>query len=100
VERVAERAGLAIPNRRIPLAIARVLASIVEGSAKLVRAKKPPLINKARYKFLGLNLDFSIEKARRVLGYQPPFTFEQGMERAMAEHRPSDARQTAEAAAR
>ena len=52
------------------------------------RAKNPPIINKARFKFLALNLDYSIEKARRVLGYQPPFTFERGIERAMAEHRP------------
>jgi 2-alkyl-3-oxoalkanoate reductase len=99
VERVAALAGLDIPSRHIPLPVARLLASIVEGTAKLLRAKKPPIINKARYKFLGLNLDYSIEKARRVLGYQPPFAFEEGMERAMAEHRPSDSRQPAEATA-
>ena len=67
--------------------------------AKLRGAKNPPIINKARFKFLGLNLDYSIEKARRVLGYQPPFTFEQGIERAMAEHRPPDAREPAAVAA-
>ena len=61
---------------------------MVEGGAKLRGAKNPPIINKARFKFLGLNLDYSIDKARRVLGYQPPFTFEQGIEQAMAEHRP------------
>jgi nucleoside-diphosphate-sugar epimerase len=99
VGRVADLAGLAVPNRHIPLPVARVLASLVEGTAKLLRSKKPPLINKARYKFLGLNLDYSIEKARRVLGYQPPITFEEGMERAMAEHRPSETRQPAGAAA-
>ena len=65
---------------------------MVEGDAKLRGAKNPPIINKARFKFLGLNLDYSIEKARRVLGYQPPFTFEQGIERAMAEHRPPASR--------
>src|ERR1700748_976197 len=75
VGQVAEHAGLSMPSRHIPLALARGLASVVDRTAKLLRAKKPPLINKARYKFLGLNLDFSIEKARRVLGYQPPFTF-------------------------
>ena len=98
VGRVAGLAGLETPTRHIPLPVARVLAQVVEGTAKLLRAKRPPLINKARYKFLGLNLDYSIEKARRVLGYEPPFTFEEGMERAMAEHRPSDSRQPAGAA--
>ncbi len=89
VGRVAELAGLRPPTRRIPLRLARFLANLVESVAKLRGAENPPLINKARYKFLGLNLDFSIEKVRRVLGYQPPFTFEQGIERAMAEHQPS-----------
>ncbi len=99
VGRVAELAGLAIPTRHIPLPAARILAQVVEGAARLLRAKKPPLINKARYKFLGLNLDYSIEKARRVLGYQPPFTFDEGIERAIAEHRPSGSPRPAEAAA-
>jgi 2-alkyl-3-oxoalkanoate reductase len=99
VGRVAELAGLRVPTRHIPLPVARVLANVVEGIARLLGSKKPPLINKARYKFLGLNLDYSIDKARRVLGYQPPFTFDEGIERAMAEHRPSDSREPAAAAA-
>ncbi len=92
IGRVAELAGLKPPTRRIPLGLARFLATVVEGAAKLRGAQNPPLINKARFKFLGLNLDYSIDKARRVLGYQPPFTFEQGIERAMAEHRPNQFR--------
>jgi nucleoside-diphosphate-sugar epimerase len=92
IGRVAELAGLKPPTRRIPLRLARFLANLVEGAAKLRGARNPPLINKARFKFLGLNLDYSIEKARRVLGYAPPFTFEQGIERAMAEHRPGATR--------
>jgi nucleoside-diphosphate-sugar epimerase len=89
VSRVAELAGLKPPTRRIPLPLARILANTVEGIAKFRGAKNPPFINKARFKFVGLHLDYSIEKARRVLGYQPPFTFEEAIERAMAEHRPA-----------
>jgi nucleoside-diphosphate-sugar epimerase len=88
VGRVAELAGLNPPTRHIPLGLAKFLAIAVEGVAKLRGAKNPPIINKARYKFLGLNLDYSIEKARRLLGYQPPYRFEPAIERAMAEHRP------------
>jgi nucleoside-diphosphate-sugar epimerase len=88
VGRVAELAGLKPPTRHIPLGLARFLATVVEGGAKLRGAKNPPIINKARFKFLGLNLDYSIDKARRVLSYQPPFTFDQAIERAMAEHAP------------
>jgi 2-alkyl-3-oxoalkanoate reductase len=89
VGRVAELAGLQPPTRHIPLVLAKYLAALVEGVAKLRKAKKPPIINKARFKFLGLNLDYSIEKARRILGYQPPFSFDQAIERAMAEHQAS-----------
>ncbi len=100
VGRVAELAGLKPPTRRLPLKMAKFLATVVEGGAKLRGAKNPPIINKARFKFLGLNLDYSIEKARRVLGYQPPFTFEQGIERAMAEHGPVPAGPVAVTAAK
>jgi nucleoside-diphosphate-sugar epimerase len=85
VSRVAQLDGLKPPTRKIPLKLAKVLATVVEGIARARGAKRPPLINKARYKFLGLNLDYSIEKARRVLGYNPPFTFEQGIDAAMAD---------------
>jgi nucleoside-diphosphate-sugar epimerase len=88
VGRVAELAGLQPPTRHIPLGLAKFLATVVEGVAKLRGAKNPPLINKARYKFLGLNLDYSIDKARKVLGYQPPYGFDEAIERAMEEHRP------------
>jgi nucleoside-diphosphate-sugar epimerase len=99
VGRVAELAGLKAPTRRLPLGLARILANVVEGGARLRGAKNPPIINKARFKFLGLHLDYSIEKARRVLGYQPPFTFEQGIAQAMAEHRPAASQEAAVAAA-
>jgi len=97
VGRVAELAGIRPPSRHLPLGLARFLATIVEGAAKLRGAKNPPLINKARFKFLGLNLDYSIEKARTVLGYQPPYTFDEAIVRAMAEYRPGS--QSQEAAA-
>jgi nucleoside-diphosphate-sugar epimerase len=88
IGRVAELAGLPRPTRHIPLGLARVLATVVERAARLRGAKNPPLINKARFKFLGLNLDYSIEKARRVLGYDPPYTTEQGLVAALADLAP------------
>ena len=95
VGRVAALAGLKEPKLHIPRGLARTLANVIEAIAKRRGATNPPLINKARYKFLGLHLDYSIEKARRVLGYQPPYTFEEGIERAMAEQRPPGAREPA-----
>src|SRR4051794_5871150 len=85
VGRVAELAGMRPPRRRIPLWLAWTLAVLLERRAKRRKAIEPPLVNKARYKFLGLNLDYSIAKAQRVLGYQPPFTTEEGLAEAMAD---------------
>ncbi|HEY2156161.1 MAG TPA: NAD-dependent epimerase/dehydratase family protein, partial [Isosphaeraceae bacterium] len=85
VGRVAQLAGLKPPRRHIPLWLARFLANMMEGIAIRRGSTKPPLVNKARYKFIGLNLDFSVEKARRVLGYDPPYTTEEGLEAAVAD---------------
>ncbi len=85
VGRVAELAGLAPPRRSIPLGLAWTLAIIMESVAKWRGSTRPPLVNKARYKFLGLNLDYSVEKARRLLGYDPPYTTERGLAEAMAD---------------
>ena len=38
-------------------------------------AKESPRFNFTALKFLGLNLDFSIEKAKRELGYRPRVNF-------------------------
>ncbi len=85
VGRAAELAGLKPPRRHIPRWLAYTLAVLLERRARRKKATEPPLINKARYKFLGLNLDYSIEKARKLLGYQPPFTTEQGLEASLAD---------------
>lgn len=83
IGKVAELAGFKSPRRRIPLWLAWTLAILLERRAKRLGSTTPPLVNKARYKFLGLNLDFSIEKARRVLSYAPPYTTEAGLEAAI-----------------
>src|SRR5208283_4011166 len=71
----------------LPLWLARVAAWSMETCARWIRATCPPPLTQARLKFLGLNLDFSIEKARRELDYHPPFTFDQGMDETMAWYR-------------
>lgn len=85
VKRVAGAVGLEDPSRKLPLGLARFLANVMQGGAKLRGATRPPLVNKARFKFLGLSQDYSIEKARRVLGYDPPYTTEQGLDAALAD---------------
>jgi hypothetical protein len=45
--------------------------------------QEAPILNNARLKFLGLNLDYSIDKAVRKLGYQPLLDFREAMPRAV-----------------
>ncbi len=73
------------PVGRVPPGVARMLAGLMEGGAKLLGSRQAPLLTKARYKFLGLNLDFSIAKAERLLGYRPAIDFIEGMRIALDE---------------
>jgi len=59
----------------------------LERRARRRGAKEAPRLTQARLKFLGLNLDFSIEKAKRELGYRPKVSFDQGIQETMAWYR-------------
>ncbi len=63
----------------VPLWLAKMLASMMEKKALKSGAQQAPKITRANIKFLGLNLDFSIEKAKRVLGYNPTQSFDDAM---------------------
>ncbi|MCH2200880.1 MAG: NAD-dependent epimerase/dehydratase family protein [Fuerstiella sp.] len=72
-------AGYEIPTKVVPLHVARVLAGVMEWAWKLSGKQTAPLVNSARIKFLGLNLDFSIEKSMEQLGYDPSMDFTDAM---------------------
>lgn len=79
--------GLGLPQPKpvgLPLWLARILAWNMERQARNSNAPHPPRLTQARLKFLGLNLDFSIAKAKRELGYQPHTSFDQGMQQTIA----------------
>jgi nucleoside-diphosphate-sugar epimerase len=75
------------PPRSVPLWLARILAHFMERRARRKGASEPPRLTQARLKLLGLNLHFSIEKAKSVLGYNPPYTFDEGMRQTVAWYR-------------
>lgn len=80
-------AGLGLPNPRpisAPLWLARIVARVMENQARRKGKTKAPKLTQARLKFLGLNLDFSIEKAKRDLNYHPRFNFDRGMQETIA----------------
>ena len=76
---IASLSGLPEPTKSVPLGLAKRLARIMEGTWRLLGKKEAPLLSSARIKFLGLNLDFDIGKARRELGYDPAVEFAEGM---------------------
>ena len=76
---IAQLAGYPIPTRKVPLPLARILASVLEKTWHLLGKQEAPLLSQARIKFLGLNLDFCIDKARRELEYHPQVEFADGM---------------------
>ena len=83
VDTIADLMKLPRPKGSIPRSIGRIIAVNCDRAGRLFRLKKPPLLSKARYKFLALNLEFSIEKAKKQLGYKGDFSFEDGMRSAV-----------------
>ena len=79
--------ALHLPKPRplsVPLWLARLIARGMEKRARRRGDQTAPRLTQARLKFLGLNLDFSIDKAKRELGYLPRVDFDQGMKQTMA----------------
>ena len=79
IEAIADAMKLPHPTRTPPLWLARWITSIAEGMAKMRGAKEAPFFTSAKLKFLGYNLDFSIDKAKLELGYHPRFPFSDAM---------------------
>ena len=81
---ICESAGLPIPDKCVPLPVAKTLANLMEGLYRLLGKQEAPLLSGARIKFLGLNLDYSIDKARRQLRYAPSTDFTEAMRATVA----------------
>jgi nucleoside-diphosphate-sugar epimerase len=79
IDAIADGLGLPRPRGSVPLWVARLAAWWMEGAARRRNDPHPPRLTQGRLKFLGMNLDFSIEKARRELGYQPRYSFAKGI---------------------
>lgn len=79
VETAAKFAGYPVPTKIVPLGMAKFLAKVLERTWKLLGKTEAPLLSNARIKFLGLNLDYCIDKARRELGYDPQVDYRDAM---------------------
>lgn len=88
IETIVEGMGLPHPKPvSVPLWAARVMAWWMERDARKKNSPKPPRLTQGRLKLFGLNLDFSIDKAKRELGYRPRWNFDEGMRETVAWYR-------------
>ena len=82
VNTIADYLGKPHP-RHVPEIIPKLLVGPIERIAKLRGRETPPFLTRAQLKFMLLNLDYSIAKAKRVLGYSPRVDFRDGIRVAL-----------------
>jgi 2-alkyl-3-oxoalkanoate reductase len=87
IETLVTGLDLPQPTKSVPVWLARIVANVMERRARKKGKTDPPVLTQARLKLFGLNLDFSIEKAKSELGYTPSHTFDEGMQRTIAWYR-------------
>ena len=85
IEAISEGYGLEAPTGSVPLGVAKALCPVFEFFGKL-RGKRP-VLNKFRLKFLATPMTFKIDKAKRVLGYEPRCSTREGLARTIAWYR-------------
>ena len=89
-ESVADGVGVPRPRGSVPVWLARIVANWRENVFRRKNKPHPPRATQAQLKFAGLNLDFSIAKARTKLGYTPRVTFDDGIRQAIEWYRSQD----------
>jgi len=80
---ICHPAGLPRPERVVRIRVAKILARVLETVWRWRGKQEAPILSQARIKFLGLNLDFCIDKARRNLAYNPQVDFQDAIAATM-----------------
>ena len=83
VEWLCEDLGCKKPRLSIPNWIAWPLALILERTAKLFNKKESPMINTYRIRAVMQDNHYSIQKAKRELGYRPKVSTREGIKRTI-----------------
>jgi len=80
---ICDLAGIARPQRVVRIRVAKGIAKVLETVWRWRGKKEAPILSQARIKFLGLNLDFCIDKAKRELAYNPKTDFQEAIAATM-----------------
>ena len=81
VNRLAEIVGVSSPRVVIPYWLAYLAGWTMEKAYGALRIEARPLLTRMAVELFGTHQGFSINKARRELGYEPKVGFEEGMRR-------------------
>ncbi|MFJ6327358.1 MULTISPECIES: NAD-dependent epimerase/dehydratase family protein [unclassified Rhizobium] len=79
VSALVETQGLAVPEKVVPRAVVRTVATIGDVLAKISRGKIVPPLTRQIYATSAVEVSFDIGKARRELGYEPVISREEGL---------------------
>lgn len=85
VNTIADCLAVARPRLRVPRAIAEVAARGLEGAGKLLGFE--PILTRSRVMMMADNFGYSIDKARRELGYEPRVDLAEGIAKTVASFR-------------
>jgi nucleoside-diphosphate-sugar epimerase len=89
---IAEEFGKEPPRMSVPVKPLFCTAKILEGLYTLLRVKSRPFITPHDIVHVSEDYSFSIEKAKTKLGYNPPYTTEQGIEETVRWYRELEGR--------
>ena len=73
------RAANAPEPKSFPNRVAKYAAPVLETFGRLLNRKERPLVTRTAFRLLGGPNQFSVKKARELLGYRPEVNFEQAM---------------------
>jgi nucleoside-diphosphate-sugar epimerase len=76
---IADEFGVPVPKIHLPYRFFEMIAASVEFIYRKLKLKKEPPIYRRRMAFFKKNRAFSIEKAKKILGYHPGVDLKQGI---------------------
>jgi nucleoside-diphosphate-sugar epimerase len=93
-ELVARTVGRPLPRARVPAALARAVATVVDVAAHrgVAFTSREPPVNHEKLDVMTLPIWFDIAKARRLIGYEPRVRYEEGVARTLRGEWPALAR--------
>ncbi len=91
VDAIAAELGVPGPNKRVGYRLALILAGVLEATCRLRGRAQPPPVTRYGIQLLGGENRFSIDRARRELGFSPRVSMADGVARSVTWYRSSRA---------